>query len=193
MSSCLECRLSYIEHLVVPWMPFVLPGTENVGGLTLSILLFCECRLSYLVLKMSVVLHWAFCCHVNAVCLTWYIGNVIVLRVSVASHWAFCCPQSFESRLSYLVHWECHCPESVGCLTLSILLSPGCRLSYLVHWECHCTESVNRLTKRMSFSYPVLRIRIHRIRMVLGLLDLDRDLLVRGTDPDLDPSIIKQK
>jgi hypothetical protein len=36
---------------------------------------------------------------------------------------------------------------------------------------------------------PVLRIRIRRILMFLGLLDLDQ--LVRGTDPD--PSIIKQK
>jgi hypothetical protein len=37
----------------------------------------------------------------------------------------------------------------------------------------------------------VLRIRIHRIHMFLGLLDPDPDPLVRGTDPD--PSIIKQK
>ncbi len=43
--------------------------------------------------------------------------------------------------------------------------------------------------------YPVLRIRIHRIHMFLGLLDLDPDPLVRGMDPDPgpDPSIIKQK
>ncbi len=39
----------------------------------------------------------------------------------------------------------------------------------------------------------VLRIRIHRIHMFLGLLDPDLDLLVRGMDPDLDPSNIKQK
>jgi hypothetical protein len=38
---------------------------------------------------------------------------------------------------------------------------------------------------------PVLRIRIHRIHMFLGLLDPDPDLLIRGMDPD--PSIIKQK
>ncbi len=38
---------------------------------------------------------------------------------------------------------------------------------------------------------PVLRIRIRRIRMFLGLLDPDPDPLVRCTDPD--PSIIKQK
>ncbi len=37
----------------------------------------------------------------------------------------------------------------------------------------------------------VLRIRIRRIRMFLGLPD--PDLLARGTDPDPDPSIIKQK
>ncbi len=40
----------------------------------------------------------------------------------------------------------------------------------------------------------VLRIRIHRIHMFLGLLDPDPypDSLVRGMDPDLDPSNIKQ-
>jgi hypothetical protein len=38
---------------------------------------------------------------------------------------------------------------------------------------------------------PVLRIRIHRIHMFLGLQDLDPDPLVRGMDPD--PSIIKHK
>jgi hypothetical protein len=46
---------------------------------------------------------------------------------------------------------------------------------------------------------PVLRIRIRRIRMFLGLLDPDPDPLVRRmdpdppTDPDPNPSIIKQK
>jgi hypothetical protein len=35
-----------------------------------------------------------------------------------------------------------------------------------------------------------LRIRIHRIHMVMGLLDPDPNPLVRGMDPD--PSIIKQ-
>jgi hypothetical protein len=41
----------------------------------------------------------------------------------------------------------------------------------------------------------VLRIRIHRIHMFLGLLDPDPDPLVRGMDPDLDPdpSITKKK
>jgi hypothetical protein len=37
----------------------------------------------------------------------------------------------------------------------------------------------------------VLRIRIRRIRMFLGLLDLDP--LVTGTNPDPSPSIIEQK
>ncbi len=44
---------------------------------------------------------------------------------------------------------------------------------------------------------PVLRIRIHRIHMFLGLPDPDPDPLVRGMDPDPaldpDPSIIMQK
>ncbi len=45
----------------------------------------------------------------------------------------------------------------------------------------------------------VLRIRIRRIHMFLGLLDWDPDPLVRGMDPDPDPasdpdpSIIKQR
>jgi hypothetical protein len=39
----------------------------------------------------------------------------------------------------------------------------------------------------------VLRIRIHRIHMIFGLQDPDLDPLVRGIDPDLDPSNIKQK
>jgi hypothetical protein len=38
---------------------------------------------------------------------------------------------------------------------------------------------------------PVLRIRIHSIHMFLGLPDPDP--LVRGIDPDPDPSIIMQK
>jgi|688.fasta_scaffold196355_1 hypothetical protein len=44
---------------------------------------------------------------------------------------------------------------------------------------------------------PVLRIRVYKIHMFLGLPDPDSDPLVRDTDPDLDPdpdpSIIKQK
>ncbi len=39
----------------------------------------------------------------------------------------------------------------------------------------------------------VLRIRIHRIHMFLGLLDPDPDPLVRGMDPDPDSSINMQK
>ncbi len=38
---------------------------------------------------------------------------------------------------------------------------------------------------------PVFRIRIHRIHMFLGLPDPDP--LVRGMNPDPDPSIIMQK
>jgi hypothetical protein len=35
--------------------------------------------------------------------------------------------------------------------------------------------------------------RIRRIHMFLGLLNQDPDPLVRGTDPDPDPSIIERK
>jgi hypothetical protein len=51
----------------------------------------------------------------------------------------------------------------------------------------------------MQLNKPVLRIRIHRIHMFLGLLDPDPDPLVRRMDPDPDPapdpdpSIIMQK
>jgi hypothetical protein len=34
-----------------------------------------------------------------------------------------------------------------------------------------------------------IRIRIHRIHMFLGLLDPDLDPLVRGMDPDPDPTL----
>ncbi len=49
---------------------------------------------------------------------------------------------------------------------------------------------------RLFSCMSVLRIRIHRIHMFLGLLDPDPDPSVRGIDPDPtpdpDPSIIKQ-
>ena len=59
---------------------------------------------------------------------------------------------------------------------------------YLHHFFCN----------RDAF-FSVLRIRILRIRMFLGLLDPDPDPLVKGMDPGMDPaldphpSIIKQK
>jgi hypothetical protein len=45
----------------------------------------------------------------------------------------------------------------------------------------------------VDFFKAVLRIRIHRIHMFLGLPDPDPDPLVRGMDPDPDPSIIMLK
>jgi hypothetical protein len=42
-------------------------------------------------------------------------------------------------------------------------------------------------------SVLLIRIGINRIRMFLGLLDPDRDPIVRGTDTAPDPCIIKQK
>jgi hypothetical protein len=49
----------------------------------------------------------------------------------------------------------------------------------------------NRLMREQIVIVKVLRIRIHRIHMFLGLPDPDPDPLVKGTDPD--PSIIMQK
>jgi hypothetical protein len=48
-----------------------------------------------------------------------------------------------------------------------------------------------RKKSRIVNKLTVFRIRIHRIHMFLGLPDPDP--LVRGMDPDPDPSIIMQK
>jgi hypothetical protein len=50
-----------------------------------------------------------------------------------------------------------------------------------------------KVSHSISPTKPVLRIRIriHRIHVLLGLLDPDP--LVRGVDPDPDPSMIMQK
>ncbi len=45
----------------------------------------------------------------------------------------------------------------------------------------------------VDFFKAGLRIRIHRVHMFLGLPDPDPDPLVRGMDPDSDPSIIMLK
>jgi hypothetical protein len=55
----------------------------------------------------------------------------------------------------------------------------------------HAQESAGRL-QQVEYC-AVLRIRIRRIRMFLGLLDPDPDPVVRGMNPDPDPSIIYQK
>jgi hypothetical protein len=56
-------------------------------------------------------------------------------------------------------------------------------------------RSHNSRNQGFSYYFSVLRIRIRRIHMSLGLLDLDPDPLVRDVDPDMDPdpSITKQK
>ncbi len=64
----------------------------------------------------------------------------------------------------------------------------------LLHHRVHFQEQQNATpVPHFSFFKPVLRIRIHRIHMFLGLLDPDPDPLVRDVDrdrdPDLDPSI----
>ena len=64
---------------------------------------------------------------------------------------------------------------------------------------CWCDQIVLLFLPFLVQFLAVLRIRIHRIHVFLGLLDPDPDpdLLVRGMDPDpdpdLDPSNIKQK
>ncbi len=47
------------------------------------------------------------------------------------------------------------------------------------------------IKKKLCILIPVFRIRILRIRKFLGLPVLE--LLVKSTDPDPDPSIIKKK
>jgi hypothetical protein len=58
-------------------------------------------------------------------------------------------------------------------------------------------KKAENLSINVAYYLPVLRIRIRtrRIRMFLGLLDPDHDPLFRGmdSDPDLEPSLIKQK
>jgi hypothetical protein len=65
----------------------------------------------------------------------------------------------------------------------------------------HIEERLGLIGNRVADGQfePVLRIRIHRIHMFLGLPDPDQDPLVRGMDPDpaldpdWDPSTIMQK
>jgi hypothetical protein len=56
--------------------------------------------------------------------------------------------------------------------------------------SAHEQEDLTRAI-HAKVSLSVLRIRIRRIRMFLGLLD--PDLLVRGTDPDRDPDLSSSK
>ncbi len=58
-------------------------------------------------------------------------------------------------------------------------------------FACYCMEIINYQDPDLTGFVAVLRIRIRRIRIFLGLLDPDP--FVRGTDPGPDPSIIKQK
>jgi hypothetical protein len=60
-------------------------------------------------------------------------------------------------------------------------ISIPCRKKTYGHWWSQAVESD-------IVSNSVLGIRIRRIRMFLGLLDPDPDLLVTGTDPD--PSLL---
>jgi hypothetical protein len=68
----------------------------------------------------------------------------------------------------------------------------GPLLALLLHYALQLeTEFPYSFFSKYSLTAALFRIRIRRIRLFLGLLDPDP--LVRGTAPDLDPSIIKQK
>jgi hypothetical protein len=75
-----------------------------------------------------------------------------------------------------------------------VILQPASDLSQLA---AQLVVIMNVRYVRQLFFLAVVRIRIHRIHVFLGLLDPDPDPLVRGMDPDQnsdpDPSIIKQK
>jgi hypothetical protein len=75
----------------------------------------------------------------------------------------------------------------VFCILKSDIIQIIRKLLKGLHW--HFLGRTRIMSQDFKYNYkPVLRI-----RMFLGLLDLDpdSDLLVRGTDPD--PSIIMQK
>ncbi len=55
------------------------------------------------------------------------------------------------------------------------------------HGNKHGTLAIEPVSTRQGDMVEILRIRIHRIHMFLGLLDPDLDTLVRGMDPDPDP------
>ncbi len=61
--------------------------------------------------------------------------------------------------------------------------------SILLAAELEIKTKAQRFRYRSWLSEPVLRIRIHRIHMFLGLPDPDPDPLVGGMDPDPDPAL----
>jgi hypothetical protein len=63
---------------------------------------------------------------------------------------------------------------------------PGIRIQPILHSHQYGTGTLKSLSLK-----PVLRIRIRRIHMFLGLMDPDPKPIVKDTDPD--PSISKQK
>jgi hypothetical protein len=55
------------------------------------------------------------------------------------------------------------------------------------------TQDLKTAPETLFFAVLGIRIRIRRMRMLLGLPDPNSDPLVTSTFPDPDPSIIKQK
>ena len=106
--------------------------------------------------------------------------------------WTFCCRCGTVPKIAIV-------SKEVGkmlTIVTRILVGHKIIFFFLFHW---CQRSLWHTPDRYRVSHlpfstgkPVLRIRIriHRIHMFLGLLDPDP--LVRGMDPDPDPSVIKQ-
>ncbi len=88
------------------------------------------------------------------------------------------------------VRHTCSEGSPATCNGLSVIMTCSSFASWLLSSVLNGGWSQSSHKKDLQ---PVLRIRIRQIRMFLGLLDPDPDSLVRGMDPDLDPSIIKQK
>ncbi len=80
--------------------------------------------------------------------------------------------------------WKCRLAFKCSRLSLRRITCRACSMT--------CMSSTMPSPTRLE-EKPLLRIRIHKICMFSGLLDPDPDQLVRGTDPDPDPSISKPK
>ncbi len=98
--------------------------------------------------------------------------------------------------VTHLPHWSMTCPAG-RTLTLFNTFSSktSLRLNFPIYFiELNRVDTGTGCELQVNTTQTVLRIRIHRIHMFLGLQDLDPDPLVRGMDPDplvrgMDPRI----
>jgi hypothetical protein len=81
--------------------------------------------------------------------------------------------------------------EVCGSESVQTLTDPGGPKTYESYGSATLVSEPYLLPKNKLISVAVLRIRVRRIHMFLGILDPDP--LVRGSDPDPAPSIIMQK